>query len=221
MAKKEFNKSFMHPTRRKLVNMVQTGGEYEADTKTGWTRESIEKREIGDKWEDEHHKYEQHKGFVMKTGKNSEVYEEIRNYLRETHNCKNTNCQTVKLKRVDAKLIKKSGYCLDCLSVIETEIRAKGFWEPYQNYKIWTRMLIDGKIRLEQMKEAHDDAKQVYEYLNDDGSYDQWENPQNVDEMKADMMLVIETGTREIQQLEEMRMKSFQELKDGNLEQYV
>jgi hypothetical protein len=28
MAEKKFNKKFMHPTRRKLVNMIQTG-EYE------------------------------------------------------------------------------------------------------------------------------------------------------------------------------------------------
>ena len=31
MAEKKFNKKYMHPTRRKLVNMIQTG-EYQKDT---------------------------------------------------------------------------------------------------------------------------------------------------------------------------------------------
>lgn len=82
-------------------------------------------------------------------------------------------------------------------------------------------MIIDGKIRLEQIKEAHDEAKQVYKYLNEDGTYDTWENPQDVDEMKADMMNIIKTGKGEIEQLEEMRNKAFDELKSANLEHYL
>jgi membrane-bound lytic murein transglycosylase B len=52
---KEFNKKFMHPTRRKLVDMVLTGGEYEKNTQisfSGADKEKI-KREVGEKWTDE------------------------------------------------------------------------------------------------------------------------------------------------------------------------
>jgi hypothetical protein len=52
MAEKEFNKKFMHPTRRKLVDMVQTG-EYEKDTQIGLSDIKEEtKREVGDIWEE-------------------------------------------------------------------------------------------------------------------------------------------------------------------------
>ena len=217
MSKKSFNSSYMHPTRRKLVNMVNTGGEYEANTTIGWTK-AAEKRKIGDTWEDEFNNYEQKNGFIIKSSKNSGTYKEIRDYLREKDNCKNSECQTIRLKRIDKKLIKKAGYCLNCLSVIETEIRAVGLWEPYQNYKIWTRMIIDGKMRLEQIQQAHDEAKQVYEYLNEDGTYDKWEMPQDVAVVKEEMLVLIKNGTLEIEELEEMRIEAFNELSAKNYE---
>jgi len=221
MSKKEFQKKYMHPTRKKLLDMVMTGGEYDANATIGWDNASYVKRKVGEKWEDEFNKYEQKEGFIIKSSKNSDTYQEIRDYLRNTHNCKNTECNTVNIGRIDRKLIKKSGYCLNCLSVIETEIRAKDMWEHYQNYKIWTRMIIDGKLRLEQIQQAHDDAKQVYEYINEDGSTDKWEMPQNVEDVKAEMKIIIENGNKEIQQLEEMRIEAFNKLKEKNLEHYL
>ena len=71
---KEFKKKYMHPTRRKLVDMVQTG-EYDKNTTIGYDK--LEKtRNLGDVWEDEHHKYEKKDGYVVKTGKNSESFHE-------------------------------------------------------------------------------------------------------------------------------------------------
>jgi transcription elongation factor Elf1 len=221
MSEKKFQKKYMHPTRKKLLDMVMTGGEYETETKIGWTKAPDAKRKIGEEWEDEYNKYKQHKGFVMKTSKNSEAFDGVRDYLREKKQCKNTDCETISFGRVDKKLIKKSGYCLGCLSTIETEIRAKGMWKEYENYKIWTRMIIDGKLRLEQIQQAHDDAKQVYEYINEDGSIEKWEMPQSVEEVKAEMKVIIENGTKEIAQLEEMRIESFNKLTEKNLEHYV
>ena len=54
---KEFKKKYMHPTRRKLVDMVLHGAEYETNTTIGWNADKIE-RKVGDVWEDEYHKYE-------------------------------------------------------------------------------------------------------------------------------------------------------------------
>ena len=56
MAQKEFKRKYMHPTRRKLADMVKTGM-YEKNTQVGYTK-SEEKREVGDVWETEHHKFE-------------------------------------------------------------------------------------------------------------------------------------------------------------------
>ena len=50
---KEFKRKFMHPTRRKLADMVKTGGEYDKNTQIGYEGKKIE-RKVGDVWEDEH-----------------------------------------------------------------------------------------------------------------------------------------------------------------------
>ena len=57
---KDFKKKYMHPTRRKLVDMVQTG-KYEKNQTIGWTSKK-EERKVGDVWEDEHHRYEKKEG---------------------------------------------------------------------------------------------------------------------------------------------------------------
>ena len=65
---KEFKKKYMHPTRRKLVDMVETGT-YDKNTTVGYTKKQ-EIRNIGDVWEDEHNRYEKKEGYILKTGKN-------------------------------------------------------------------------------------------------------------------------------------------------------
>ena len=64
---KEFNNKNMHPTRRKLVDMGETG-EYDKNTTVGYTK-AKESRNIGDTWEDENHKFEKKEGYTLKTGK--------------------------------------------------------------------------------------------------------------------------------------------------------
>ena len=75
---KEFQRKYMHPTRRKLVDMVQTG-EYDKNSQIGWTK-TEEQRNVGDVWEDKYYKYEKKNGYTIKTGKNHEALQEIRNY---------------------------------------------------------------------------------------------------------------------------------------------
>jgi len=110
---------------------------------------------------------------------------------------------------------------MNCLSEIETKIRHAGIWEEYQNYKIWSRMLVHGKIRLEQLKQAYDEAKQVHEFLNEDGSFETWTMPQTVDEVKSDMTKMIESGNKELSDLEEKRQEAFDIIKGKNYEHYL
>ena len=199
--------------------MVRTG-EYETNTTTGWEK-STEHREVGDKWEDKHSKYEKKEGYIIKTSKNSEAYQEIRDYLESKNTCKNTECKRIKKSKTDKKLIQQTGYCIDCLAEIETEIRHAGIWEEYQNYKIWTRMIVYGTLKLEQFQQAHDEAKQVYDYINEDGTSEQWELPQSVDEIKADLIKMIESGRTEIKELEEKRLEAFNIIREKNYEHYL
>jgi hypothetical protein len=217
---KEFKKKYMHPTRRKLVDMVMTGGEYEKTTTTGWNAEKIE-RNVGDIWEDEYHKYEKKDGFTLKTSKNSEAFEELRKWKTEQSTCKGSECKTIKFTPTHKKLIQKTGFCANCLAEIETKIRVAGFWEQYEDYKVYTRMLIEGKIKLEELQQAYDDVKPYYEYINEDGTTDKWELPKSVEEVKADLMEMIEFGRTELEAVEKFRNIAFEILKDNKLEHYL
>tara|TARA_B100000925_G_C21959343_1_gene452660 strand:- start:449 stop:1099 length:651 start_codon:yes stop_codon:yes gene_type:complete len=214
---KEFKKKYMHPTRRKLVDMVQSG-EYDKNTVVGYTK-SKETRKVGDVWEDKHNRYEQKEGYVLKTGKNSEAFQEIRKYLEEKSKCK--KYPNKKYTAVDKKLIKKTGYCLDALVEIEHEIKMAGIWEEYQNYKVWTRMILFGKQKLEQLKQSLSEVKPFYEYVNEDGSTEKWKLPKSVDETKKEIQEMIDFGENEIKDLEEKQKSAFQVIKDKNYEHYI
>jgi hypothetical protein len=158
MGKKEFKKKYMHPTRRKLAEMVHTG-KYDSDTQVGWTPEKVE-RKTGDIWEDENHQYERKEGYTIKTSKNTEALQAIRDYLEKKSQCKNKDCKTIEKSKADITLLAKTGYCTDCLNVMESEIREAGIWKEYSEYKIWGNMIAEGTIRLDQKKQAHSDMKQ-------------------------------------------------------------
>ena len=216
---KDFSKKYMHPTRRKLVDMVQTG-KYDKNTTVGWTKKK-ESHKVGDVWEDEHSKYEQKEGYVLKTGKNSEALQEIRKYLEEKSKCKNSECKTIKKSEKDLKFIQNGGFCMNCTAERETELRAVGLFQEYQDYKIWTRMIIYGTNKLEQLKQSLTEIKPSYEYVNEDGTVEKWELPKSVEETKADIQEMIDIGTKEIEVLKNNREKAFDKLKEKNYEHYI
>ena len=217
--KKEFKKSYMHPTRRKLVEMIYTG-EYDADTKVGWDKDQIQ-RNVGDIWEDEFHKYEKKEGYIMKTSKNSDALQEIRDFVQKSNECKNSKCQTIKLTNTHKKLIQKTGYCANCLAEIEHQFRVNDVWKEYEDYKIFTRMIIDAKWKLEQIQQAQGEVKQTTEYINEDGSLETWTLPYNVDELKKEMTEFIENSKKELEELEKLRNEAFDIIKSKNLEHYL
>ena len=216
---KEFKKKYMHPTRRKLVDMVMTG-EYDKNTVVGYTK-AKETRKVGDVWEDEHHRYEQKDGYIVKTGKNSDALSKIRKYLEEKSKCKNPSCKTIKKSEKDRKLIEKNGFCMNCTAERETELRTAGIWQEYQDYKVWTNMVVYGKQKIEQLKQSLNEIKPFYEYVNEDGTTERWELPKSVDETKAEINEMIEIGLKEITLLEEKRKEAFSIIKEKNYEHFI
>jgi hypothetical protein len=215
--KNKFQRKYMHPTRRKLAEMVYTG-EYETNTTIGYTPKTKEKKKVGDVWYEGNTKCEQMDGWIMRSSKNSEVYQEIRDYLRKSEECKNPDCKTIKINSKDKVFIKKGGYCMNCTVDNEHKFRTLGLWKEYEIYKVASRMIIDGKFKIEQLQEAHDEAKQVHEFINEDGTKDTWTMPQDVEEVKADIRKLIETGKNEIKELEEQKQDAFEKIKEKNLE---
>lgn len=217
---KEFKKKYMHPTRRKLVDMVQTG-EYDKNTTIGYDK--LEKtRNVGDVWEDEHNRYEKKEGYTLKTGKNSEAFQEIRKYLDEKSKCKNSECKTIKISEKDKKFIDAGGFCINCTVDREHDIRTAGLWEEYQNYKVWTRMIVYGKIKLDNYRQSIDELKEEYELIGSDGKItEKWKLPKPIDEVKAEIQELIDYGENEIKELEVKRQEAFEKLKEKNYDHYI
>ena len=217
---KEFKRKYMHPTRRKLVDMIHTG-KYDKNATIGYDKVK-ETHKVGDVWEDEHHKYEQKDGFIVKTGKNSEQFQEIRKYLEEKSKCKNSECKTIKVTKKDKTFIEKNGYCMNCTVDREHEIKMAGVWEEYQNYKVWTRMIIVGKTKLDAYRQSLDDLKEEYEMVGAEGKVTEtWKLPKPIEEVRAEINELIEYGEGEISELEEKRNIAFEKLRETKMEHYL
>jgi len=216
---KEFQKKYMHPTRRKLVDMIKTG-QYQTDTKVGWTGNKVE-RKVGDVWEDDYNRYEKKQGYILKTSKNHDAFQNARDYINQLKQCKNPECKKVRKNHNDKKIIEKTGFCIDCLSEREHNFRVAGLWKEYEDYRIYTRMLIEGKIKLDSLKQSLSEVKQVYEYVNENGTTDKWELPKPVEEVKAEIQEIIDNGLLEIQEVEKRRNEAFEIIRKNNLEHYL
>jgi hypothetical protein len=216
---KEFQRKYMHPTRRKLVDMVQTG-EYDKNTTIGWTK-SEENHNVGDIWEDEFYKYEKKEGYTIKTGKNHDALQEIRNYLNLKKECSNPSCKKHKKTKNDEKLIQKTSYCINCLAEIEHNFRGAGIWKEYEDFRIYTRMIVEGKIKLEELKQSILELKPYYEFINEDGSVEKWSLPKPVDEVKKEIQEMIDNGEIELKEIVQKRNDAFEVIKEHKLEHYL
>ena len=216
---KEFNKKFMHPTRRKLVDMVLHGQEYEKDTFVSFagTEEVNVTRKVGDRWTDTNGDMWEQKEFgKMKVSDLSDTMQEVRQYLNKLNTCKHPECKTVKISRVDKKLISKTGYCIKCLAIKEFQIKDDGLWEAYETYKITSNMIGYGLDVVAKFKQAYSDAKQEYEVVGEDGKIEMWRMEKDIDELKAEILADIERYESEIQEAVKLRDGAWELLKDKN-----
>ena len=216
---KEFNKKFMHPTRRKLVDMVLTGGEYQKETQISFSGadKEIVKHKVGERWTDDKGKsWEQYEAGKIQVSELGDIMAETRAYLDKLNSCKSENCKTIKIGRVDKKLISKTGYCLHCLALREAEIKYDGLWEAYEDYKIYSNMIAHGNDIVSQFKQAYKDAKQTYEVVQEDGKIETWSMERDVEELKAEILLDIVNFEKEIEQATQLRNEAYEKLKDKN-----
>jgi hypothetical protein len=216
---KEFNKKFMHPTRRKLVDMVLTGGEYEKNTQVSFSGadKEIIKHKVGDKWTDENGKsWEQLEAGKIQTSELGDIMAETRAYLDKLNSCQSDNCKTIKITRVDKKMISKTGYCLHCVTLKEAQIKYDGLWEDYENYKMYSNMIAHGKDVIAQFQQAYNDTKQTYEVVQEDGTIETWSMERDVNELKAEIMNDIINFEKEIEQVTKLRNEAWEKIKDKN-----
>ena len=218
MAEKKFNKKFMHPTRRKLVNMIQTG-EYQKDTQISLSdvKESV-KRNVGDVWEEDGIVWEQKSYGRVKQSKSSSELSKVRQFLQQISECKASDCDKNKYGSTDKKLISKTGFCSSCLAKREQQIRIDGLWKEYEEYKMYSNMVDYGTDVLQKMNQALYEVKNIHEYVNDDGSIEKWSSNEDVQILKAEIEKDIENGKKELTEVIEKRNAAYELLKHKNYE---
>ncbi len=224
---KEFQKKFMHPTRRKLVNMVLTGGDYEKDTQISFANadksaENNRKKEVGEIWTDSEGKTWEQKEFgKVRINELSDTMQDARNYLQKLNSCSADDCNTIKLSRADKKLISKTGYCTSCLAKKELKVKIDGMWEAYEDYRSFQNMIAYAKEVIAQFKQAYKDIKQEYEIVGEDGKIEKWALEKDAEEMKKEILLDIKNFEEELEIAYQKRNEAWDKIKDKGYDDLV
>lgn len=214
---KQFEKKYMHPTRRKLVDMVLYGKEYDTDARIGYEGEASKKREIGEVWTDaDGVTWEQQSWGRLQQSALTDTMAEVRNWLQKQRECKSESCVKTKFGYTDKQLIKKTGYCVDCLVDREAVIKTDGLWIEYSQYRMAQNMISHGNEVLLQLNQALRDAKDEYEIVNEDGSIEKWKMEKSVDELKAEITEDITKINNELKDIISVRDAAWEKLKDKN-----
>lgn len=218
--KKKFDTKFMHPTRRKLVNMVHSG-EYEKDIQISLSDiKNEEKRNVGDVWEDDKgNVWEQKDWGKIKKSKLTDTLSNVRKYLQTSLKCSATDCDVKgNYSNADKKLIQKTNFCAGCLSKRELQIQMDGLWEEYTKYKLASNMAAYGTDVLQQLTQALHEVKNIHEYVNEDGSVETWKENTDVEVLKLQIETDIEKAKKELLEVIEVRNSAYELLKDKNYE---
>ena len=218
MAEKKFNRKYMHPTRRKLVDMINTG-EYQRDSQISFSdvKEQI-KRNVGDVWEEDGVIWEQKEYGKVKQSKASSEFSKVRQFVQKLSECKSQTCSKKKYGPTDKQLIKKIGYCSSCLVEKEAPIKRDGMWGAYEDYKKYSNMAAYGTEILAKWNDALYEVTNIHEYINDDGSVEKWSSNEDVQTLKAQIEKDIENGKKELIEVIEKRNAAYELLKDKNYE---
>lgn len=215
---KQFEKKYMHPTRRKLVDMVLYGKEYDTDARIGYdSGVSSKKREVGEVWTDgDGVTWEQRSYGRVQQSDLTDTMAEVRNWLQKQKECSNESCEKTKFGYTDKQLIKKTGYCVDCLVDREAVIKTDGLWIEYSQYRMSQNMISHGNEVLLQLNQALRDVKAEYEIVNEDGSIEKWKMEKSVDELKGEIQTDITKINDELKEIILVRDTAWEKLKDKN-----
>lgn len=209
----KFQKKYMHPKNRKLVDMVLNNKGYDKNTVVSTTEETKTiDRKIGEEWVDEKNQvWVQKTGYKIKKSKNTETFTKVRKSLE--HHCKG-NCKKKTYGTTDTQLIKEAGYCTDCLAELETKIRINGDWEPYAKLKLYYQLYKDGVKFLDTLNQAIDQVDEIVEFVDADGKVSEWKMEKSPDEVKNDIQKDIDITKDKLNEIIEKRNSYINTLKD-------
>ena len=164
-------------------------------------------REDGEKWFDEQgNEWEQKDGYSLKLGKKWQ--QELHEYLNTFPKCQKETCTCIMPKKLDEKMRRIHGMCLDCVVSMEHKLRIEGKWEEYEKTKLKENAMA-------WLNEAESDKNRIVDELtkleftkNEFGDIEKWDTRLN----KEELLLKIES------EFDEFR-KNFIEKLEKDLEQ--
>lgn len=139
-----------------------------------------QRHEVGDVWEETDANgtvwvIEQHNGFRSKKSKNSEIFSEVRDFLKSFPKCRKETCTCLAPNHLDEKMRRIQGMCFDCVIEMEHELRTDGKYDEYatnkmkENAKSWLR---NAEQDVEMLKKAYTESSKLV--INGDGETETW-----------------------------------------------
>ena len=156
------------------------GGEHKTQTKKtiSFTDKVFVKREVGETWtDDKGQKWEQRKGYKVKVGKMAKLRQELKSFP----NCNKETCTMTEPGTADLKMKAIHGMCLDCVTLMEYDLKQKGEYEEYERKK----MLANAEAWLKQAELEKEVLKTTLKasFVNEDGSIEEWAEGMSEDEL--------------------------------------
>ena len=193
----EEKNNYIHPTRKKIIDTV-FGREDGTQRVHGYEGEVETKKNVGEIWTDKEGKtWEQKEGYKISVSQ----LDDVRAYLEKLNTCSAENCNTIQYGHADKKLIRKTGYCSNCLAKMETKLKIDGTFPFYADYKITRNQIAyvrDLKMRFE---DALAGLSKTLEFVNEDGRIEKWNYDVDMDKVKEDLQKDIDGATEAIEAL--------------------
>lgn len=164
-----------------IQQMLDGNHKFQSKKTTGFSdaksqAEKSKKREVGEVWEEIDPItgtvtiIEQREGFRIRRSKNSEVMQEVRDYIRSFPNCQKDSCTCVKPNHLDEKMRKANGMCFDCTIEFEHELKKQGKFDEYARDKMRKNALAwlaQAEQEVEMLKDIYTQAQTAV--VNSDG----------------------------------------------------
>lgn len=141
--------------------------------------EKNKKRAVGEIWTEtdltsgEEVTWEQRDGFRVKQSK----LQGVRDFLHSFQNCPKETCTCTSPCNADKKMRTIHGMCLDCVIDMEHKLKIEGKYEDYEKKKMGENVKSFFKQTDEEVKALKAALKEKVQYVNSDGSMEDWQVP--------------------------------------------
>lgn len=192
----------MHKSRKLIIDTV-FGREDTTQRVFGYEKtEDTTKREVGERWVDSDGKeWEQKEGFKVSVSQ----MDDVRQFLQKLSTCHSEKCETKQYSKADKKLIVKTGYCINCLHKLESNLKLDGTFPFYEDYKITLNKL--GFIRdfKQKCEDSLNSLKKDFQMVTEDGRIENWTWEVDIEKVKADLKSDIDNSYEAIELLLERK----------------